>query len=178
MVYILKLTQGKWYIGFTENPLKRIDAHRRGKGSAMTKKFPVKNLVHLTCGDEHMEDTLTIDMMLIYGKENVRGGRWATCSNDYASLDLSNKIPMVITKKIEDTKDCLQHIDFISTGLGNSVDIWFNRLLKHHKEGGLCILPKPTEANKVLLKLTSAGIINQISSTEFKVLKDDFYINL
>ncbi len=178
MVYILKLTQGKWYVGFTENPLKRIDAHRRGKGSTMTKKFPVKNLVYLSCGDKHMEDTLTLDMMLLYGKENVRGGRWAAYSDDYPSLDLTNKTLKVITKEIENTEDSLQHIDFISTGLGNSVDIWFNRLLKHHKKEGVCILPKPTEANKVLLKLTSAGIIDQISSTEFKILKDDFYINL
>ena len=86
--YVLKLQKGKWYVGYTEKGIDRIQAHIEKKGAAWTKKYPpVKPIpyTHTLPGKNKAtsrnkpnsdEDKLTLEWMNEYGIKNVRGGSW------------------------------------------------------------------------------------------------------
>jgi hypothetical protein len=82
-IYILKLEGGRYYIGKSENPMKRYQNHLNGHGSAWTKKFkPVgleKVIENVSPFDE---DKYTKEYMSNYGIDKVRGGT-------YVSIDLT-----------------------------------------------------------------------------------------
>jgi GAG-polyprotein viral zinc-finger/GIY-YIG catalytic domain len=75
-IYILKLQQGKYYVGKTNKPTKdRVDEHRNGNGTAWTKKYPPLHLIkEIEATDCHRENNETLNYMEQYGIENVRGG--------------------------------------------------------------------------------------------------------
>lgn len=89
-IYVLRLTTGKYYIGKTNDLLRRMGEHTGGEGSVWTSKYkPVfledvsKELTPLD------EDTRTKEYMLKYGIDNVRGG-------SYANIELSkNQIQLL-----------------------------------------------------------------------------------
>ena len=103
-LYILKLKQGKFYIGTTNKQVnKRIGEHKLGYGSAWTKKYKVLNLEKTikNC-DKYDEDKWTKIYMGIYGINNVRGG-------SYCRVNLSQQSIDIITKEITHAKDrCLK----------------------------------------------------------------------
>src|SRR6266446_5937610 len=75
-VYVLECEQGKYYVGKTTNIEKRINDHLNGNGSQWTKTYkpkpePIKVYKDCSAFDE---DKYTIEMMSIYGIDNVRGG--------------------------------------------------------------------------------------------------------
>lgn len=72
-VYVLQLTEGKYYVGSTSDFDRRLAEHRSGEGSAWTKKYPVVNVLSCEEGDALMEDATTKRCMLEHGIENVRG---------------------------------------------------------------------------------------------------------
>ena len=79
--YILRLQNGKYYIGSAFDPSKRYSEHLKGKGSTWTKLHPpieqIKQIKCASLGESLItEDALTLWMMVTYGKDNVRGGRW------------------------------------------------------------------------------------------------------
>ena len=79
-VYILKLENEKWYVGYTERAIKRIEQHIDEKGAKWTKKHPpieptpyfMSEPIH----DKEDEDRITLSLMAKHGIQNVRGGRW------------------------------------------------------------------------------------------------------
>lgn len=79
--YVLRLKEGKYYIGSAFNPRNRYKEHRKGCGAEWTKQYPplerVKEIRCETLGEAFIvEDALTLWMMVKFGKDNVRGGRW------------------------------------------------------------------------------------------------------
>ena len=78
--YILKLRGGKWYVGYTERGMDRIQDHIEKKGAKWTKAHrPVKPYpYHQTFPGMTREDEnkLTLEWMTKYGIKNVRGGEW------------------------------------------------------------------------------------------------------
>ena len=79
-IYILRLTQGKFYIGKTSNPTFRISSHFNLKGGAVwTNKYKPLNVVKIikNC-DDFDEDKYTKMYMKRYGIDNVRGGSYVT----------------------------------------------------------------------------------------------------
>ena len=84
-IYVLKLTQDKYYIGKTDNPKLRIESHVNELGSAWTKKYKLVNIIEIipNC-DNFDEDKLVKKYMNIYGIDNVRGG-------SYSQVQLSEK---------------------------------------------------------------------------------------
>ena len=92
-IYILKLTDDKYYVGKTDNPGFRINAHFNKTGSVWTTKYKVLELVELipNC-DQYDEDKYTIKYMQLYGINNVRGGSFCQLELDQNDSDTINKM--------------------------------------------------------------------------------------
>lgn len=98
-IYILKLEGGRYYVGKSENPMKRYQEHLNGHGSAWTKKFkPIgleKVIEHVSHFDE---DKYTKEYMSNYGIEKVRGGT-------YVSIELDELQEEALKREIWGAKD-------------------------------------------------------------------------
>lgn len=77
-VYILALKNGKYYIGKSKSPFMRIDNHFNGNGSEWTKIHKPINVVKVIpeC-TSYDENKYTIEYMIKYGINNVRGGTFS-----------------------------------------------------------------------------------------------------
>ena len=93
-IYILELADGKYYIGESFNPQKRISGHFNGTGSAWTKKYKPKSIVDVISNcDRFDEDKYTKIYMARYGIKNVRGG-------SYCQIKLSDETKKLLRKEI------------------------------------------------------------------------------
>lgn len=80
-LYVIKLEEECYYVGFSENLHSRLDAHFNGEGAKWTQLHkPIKGvcLEYHTNFDKHSEyeNILTLKCMKKYGIDNVRGGAW------------------------------------------------------------------------------------------------------
>ena len=94
-IYVLELTNKKWYVGKTNDIMRRFDEHKTGKGSAWTSKYkPVKMAECRAMKDKYDEDNTTEGIMEKYGVEHVRGG-------SYSQVTLSDDIINFLHEKID-----------------------------------------------------------------------------
>ena len=99
-IYILCLTNNKYYIGKTNNPQKRILNHFQHQGSAWTKKYqPISIEKVINNADNFDEDKWTIKYMQKYGIDNVRGG-------SFCSIQLSKSDKETLQRMITGSSDC------------------------------------------------------------------------
>ena len=78
-IYILRLDQGKYYIGKSDRVDKRLIDHVSGDGSAWTAKYKPVQLERVIRGASPFEeDRYTKEYMSKYGIDNVRGGSYVT----------------------------------------------------------------------------------------------------
>lgn len=86
-IYVLECKDGFYYVGFTRNLSNRMINHttKHGQGSSVwVRLHPVVRILeiceaqqgHGICHDTHTENRKTLDYMLKYGKDKVRGGKW------------------------------------------------------------------------------------------------------
>lgn len=77
-VYVLRLEDGHYYVGQTENNCwDRIRNHFNGGGAAWTEEHPPVDIVEVISGvDDTVEKAVTLDYMEAYGWERVRGAGW------------------------------------------------------------------------------------------------------
>lgn len=74
-LYVLKLQNGKYYVGKTDDINRRYAEHKAGKGSEWTKLHkPVKILETRQLKSEQDETNLTKELMKKHGVDKVRGG--------------------------------------------------------------------------------------------------------
>lgn len=90
-IYVLELTNGKYYVGVSNDPHHRINKHLNGQGSAWTKKYKPTGryrIIHKNDNPynlkETTESTVTYHLMQRFGYQNVRGSGWST-SNDLST---------------------------------------------------------------------------------------------
>lgn len=77
-IYILKLREGKYYVGKSVDPERRIRQHKGGEGSAWTRRFPLLHVVQVSPMTHTLEETETTKrLMLEHGIDNVRGGPYS-----------------------------------------------------------------------------------------------------
>lgn len=76
IIYTLELTNGKYYIGKSNLPNKRILDHFYEKGSKWTKLYKPIKVISQIKGDAFDEEKYTLLAMDKYGIENVRGGSY------------------------------------------------------------------------------------------------------
>lgn len=81
VIYTLALENGCYYVGISEQILKRIEQHEVGKGAVWTRLHPPIGVVECrTCEvrdlkeAEQIESIVTIETMAKYGWRKVRGG--------------------------------------------------------------------------------------------------------
>jgi hypothetical protein len=81
IIYILLCDEQKYYIGRTNNLIKRLKEHISGNGSEWTKKYkPIKPIQIIKYTSPFDEDKYTLIYMSKYGIENVRGGTFSSSS--------------------------------------------------------------------------------------------------
>lgn len=98
-IYILQLSEGKYYIGKSQYPDIRLESHNSGKGSAWTKKYPqVKVIKVISDCDDFDEDKYTKIYMQEYGIDNVRGG-------SYCQIILSKETKVMLLKELRGAED-------------------------------------------------------------------------
>jgi len=74
-IYILRLEHGKYYVGKSNNVLKRYREHADGGGSVWTAKYkPIEFVQVLEGVSAFDEDKWVKEYMSKYGIDNVRGG--------------------------------------------------------------------------------------------------------
>lgn len=89
-IYIATCTDGKYYIGRTDDPTTRLLAQLNGKGSQWTKMYKVIEF-RIFLGEPADEDKYTIKYMAQFGIENVRGGSYSKIELEEADINMANK---------------------------------------------------------------------------------------
>lgn len=89
-VYVLQLENGKYYVGCSKSPYKRITEHFNNNGASWTKKYKPCEVIEIIPGcDMYDEDKYTRKYMDKFGVDNVRGGSYTTITlgdNTYKHL--------------------------------------------------------------------------------------------
>jgi predicted GIY-YIG superfamily endonuclease len=98
-IYTLKLENGKFYIGKTDDPKSRIKAHMKSYGSAWTRMYKPVKVIEVTADcDNFDEDKYTLKYMKKYGIDNVRGG-------SFCEPELSDENLVTIDRMINGASD-------------------------------------------------------------------------
>lgn len=98
-IYTLKLANGKFYIGKTNDPQSRISSHINSYGSSWTKIHkPIRVIEVVPNCDNFDEDKYTLKYMKIYGIDNVRGG-------SFCEPELSDENLITIDRMINGASD-------------------------------------------------------------------------
>ena len=78
ILYVLNLEQNKKYVGMTNNLNIRLSQHYDGSGAKWTrlyKPISVERIIY-PATENDIENKITLELMQIYGKDNVRGGSY------------------------------------------------------------------------------------------------------
>ena len=75
-VYVLKLQDDCWYVGYSADPETRIACHFLGRGARWTQVHAPMAVESLQPGTKKLEDVVTIALMVRHGFQRVRGGQY------------------------------------------------------------------------------------------------------
>ena len=75
-VYVLKLQDDCWYVGYSADPETRIACHFLGRGARWTQLHAPIAVESLQPGTKKLEDVITSAMMVRHGFQQVRGGQY------------------------------------------------------------------------------------------------------
>ena len=78
-IYILRLEGGHYYVGKSDNVMKRYEEHLNGSGSAWTTRHPPVSLIKTIENASPFDEDKTVkEYMATYGIDKVRGGSYVT----------------------------------------------------------------------------------------------------
>ena len=75
-VYVLRLEDRCWYVGWSADPETRIASHFLGRGAHWTQTHPPIAVDSIQQGDENLENVMTVALMAKHGWRKVRGGKY------------------------------------------------------------------------------------------------------
>tara|TARA_B100001094_G_scaffold91385_1_gene87370 strand:- start:766 stop:1317 length:552 start_codon:yes stop_codon:yes gene_type:complete len=123
-VYVLKLTNNKYYIGESNDIDKRVWVHMNKAGSAWTKKYDVLKREETITNpqDAFWELNETLEQMKLHGIDNVRGSMF---TNPY-ELSMNEKISaaQLVCEKYNLCRKCGGSDHFITQCKGNEMADW------------------------------------------------------
>ncbi|WP_257282309.1 hypothetical protein [Endozoicomonas sp. ISHI1] len=92
-VYVLGLTGGHYYVGWSSDIARRVEQHSRGEGALWTQQHPPERIIEVRLGRSKQDETrMTRFYMGKFGVDNVRGGPW--CSEHL------NENPLMISEEL------------------------------------------------------------------------------
>ena len=153
-LYVLQLTNDKYYIGESDDTKRRIWMHENNNGSAWTKKYQVLKEIKPIHQRNNLNELIeTLEMMKEYGIENVRGSMFTKPF----PLDSSEKImaAQLYCELHNLCRKCGGSDHFIGDCIRKgSVEGWVNnfggKLELHQEENRVCL-----ECNKEISSLPS-----------------------
>ena len=166
-IYILKLREGKYYIGKTKNVEKRFNEHIAGNGSGWTKKYKPISLIKSVVSTSYFdEDKYVKEYMAKYEIENVRGGT-------YSNIDLDANCISVLEKEIRHSKN-------LCTRCGRDTHFIKDCYAKTDSKGVIIDDAKKIEKDTVSKynKINFASKANNKESSEDNDDDDDEYLNV
>jgi predicted GIY-YIG superfamily endonuclease len=99
-IYVLYLEDGKYYVGKSKNPVKRIEDHVNDTGAYWTKLHkPLEVIRLIENASDFDEDKYVKEYMRDYGITNVRGG-------SYVTAELSQEQIKFLTAEIRGATNC------------------------------------------------------------------------
>lgn len=102
-IYTLELEHGKYYVGRSNQPQKRIIAHFNENGSEWTKLYHPISVISQIKGDEFDEEKYTLIAINKYGVDNVRSGSY--CKTKF-SPDDKKKATQTINSMMDKCYKC------------------------------------------------------------------------
>lgn len=101
-IYVLKLNKGKYYVGKTNNVIRRYEEHstKSESSSEWVKLHGVQKLIEANpCINPFAEDAKTLEYMEKFGVDNVRGGSYVTIHLTKENLNSINQLIRSSTNK-------------------------------------------------------------------------------
>ena len=120
-VYVLKLQDDCWYVGYSADPECRIAAHFLGRGARWTQVHAPMAVESLQPGTKKLEDVVTIALMVRHGFQRVRGGQ-------YVLVDLPCPPPPIAAASLIKPCACVAAATCVETMCGHVVQ--FTRRLE------------------------------------------------
>ena len=129
-IYILKLQEGRFYVGKTENPMKRYQEHLNGSGSSWTRKYKPIGIekIHENASPFE-EDRYVKEYMAKHGMEKVRGGAYVLEELPDFQIDALKSELWGVADKCTTcgrqghwAKDCHAKTDITGTEIGGESD--------------------------------------------------------
>lgn len=186
-IYVIKLENDKWYVGQSNNPLKKFKSHKSKKGAAyFTRKHkPIELAYSFNCYKILrffdlkietkfciFEEIITDALIVKYGAENVQGG--SKCGLKY-DLQLS------IEKYVFDNEINNKFVSSISNELVNiSLDDLDDFIVfENTTEGRINLMQGYRNLNLFKEKISSVNIINNflISIKKLEMTKELLMLN-
>lgn len=90
VVYIILCEENKYYVGRCESMRlnARFAEHSDGRGCAWTSRYKAIRLEHVSVSTDPLdEDRKVLEVMRVFGINNVRGGSYSSCVLDRISLE-------------------------------------------------------------------------------------------
>lgn len=125
-LYVLSLSDNKWYVGRTGNVERRFEQHMNGDGAKWTWLHkPLKIVETREMKSDADEDEVTLEYMEKYGMYNVRGGQF--CSVELKPWDVrkireATNVRIVRRKTSEFVNYCMNEVNELRSGR------WFTRM--------------------------------------------------
>ncbi len=166
LVYVVRLENGKWWVGKTKNIEKRINKIKKGRGPPWTVINPLIELEELRENVNLKE--VTLEYMRKYGWENVRGYAWSQWNMERPPKELRGILEPWEARKHSRNGDYLIYVLKLQNGkwfIGKTTNIQHE--LRDHNLG---LISPFTSVNKVLKleELIENGNFDQVVSSYTK----------